>query len=193
MIIFTLSCCSLDPNILNKGKPSDEALQKLKKVYLKSTGDNPVIKTVPRPSEINPSVFPSASTASKLPKNRGNVEDLYWGSEDAKNTPKGKLSLNQALQLIEKHQLDRTKWSAEALSKEYQLDLQTTINILEYHSSFKLHVPEKHQADPTKLEHMKNLFIAQFKAQDRPKPKKVPPPERKEPAGLPPPSMKQLR
>lgn len=52
--------------------------------------------------------------------------------------PPGRISVSKAMELLAKHKQDKEKWTAERLSKDCNLDLTDTENILKYFQAFKI-------------------------------------------------------
>ncbi|XP_033122200.1 NADH dehydrogenase [ubiquinone] 1 alpha subcomplex assembly factor 4-like [Anneissia japonica] len=58
--------------------------------------------------------------------------------ENIEHVPKGRLTVQQALELLAKHQRNRNEWPVERLAQEYSLNPIDTQNIVEYFQSFKV-------------------------------------------------------
>ena len=70
------------------------------------------------------------------------VEDPEYGYLEPVVITEGKLSLRLALEMINLHKDDPKVNSASILAEKYNLDVQTTKNILEYFQPFNLILPK---------------------------------------------------
>uniref|UniRef100_A0A8C8SAZ4 NADH dehydrogenase [ubiquinone] 1 alpha subcomplex assembly factor 4 n=1 Tax=Pelusios castaneus TaxID=367368 RepID=A0A8C8SAZ4_9SAUR len=65
----------------------------------------------------------------------GHLVDL-----DIKNIPKGKISVTEALTLLNNHKLSPHIWTAEKIAEEYNLDLKEVTSLLEFFIPFTMKV-----------------------------------------------------
>jgi len=107
--------------------------QYLKDVYVESHD--------PKPQNTNEQSRP-------LPSNRENPTVPELGYREPSKVTKGKLTIRQALQLINKHQEDPINNTPSALANEFTISLSVSENIIRHFRSFEYHGPP---TDLTKL------------------------------------------
>lgn len=66
--------------------------------------------------------------------------------------PKGKVSVVEALTLLNNHKLSPETWTAEKIAQEYHLELKDVNSILKYFVTFEVKIfpPEDRKAIPSK-------------------------------------------
>jgi len=133
-----------DPELLNRGKLSEDERNKLSQVYLKSQGDNWVIRT-----------------KQNLPSARVTPVDNVYGVEEPAIIPKGRITLRQTLELMEKYQQDKEKNTPEVLAKEYNLEIPVTINVLTKFRPFQVYVQPKPE-EKAGVEKLKQIMAKPF-------------------------------
>jgi len=133
-----------DPDLLNKGKLSEEEIHHLSQVYIKSSGNNAEIKAKKR-----------------LPDDRHSHEEYVYGFYEPTKVPAGKVTLRQLNDLLEKYARDPVKFSPDLLAKEYKLDIVTTHNLVEYFRTFQVYVKPK-GPEPGRIEQAKFLLAKPF-------------------------------
>lgn len=120
-------------------RKDDRLLSLLKEVYVEST--DPVssvrVKTAEKQQE---------SKEFRLPK--GHHLDML----NIKNIPKGKISIVEALTLLNNHKLDPETWTAEKIAQEYHLELKDVNSLLKYFVTFEVEIfpPEDKKAIQSK-------------------------------------------
>ncbi|NXW71721.1 NDUF4 factor, partial [Hirundo rustica] len=105
-------------------KKDDKFLTLLKDVYVESR-DPPV-----RVKDGGGEHLPSKQEEKRLTK-LGHLEAL-----DVKKVPKGKISLVEALTLLNNHKLQPQIWTAEKIAAEYSLELKEVHSLLEFFIPF---------------------------------------------------------
>ncbi|XP_052808185.1 NADH dehydrogenase [ubiquinone] 1 alpha subcomplex assembly factor 4-like [Mya arenaria] len=93
-----------------------------------------------------------SSADRPLPSNRKNFEDPDDAFINVKKIPKGKMSLVQAHTILERHLEDQQKNSAVALAKEYNLDIDNTLNFLRFYSRMNVDVQKAPQKTDSLIE-----------------------------------------
>ncbi|XP_045197491.2 NADH dehydrogenase [ubiquinone] 1 alpha subcomplex assembly factor 4-like [Mercenaria mercenaria] len=78
------------------------------------------------------------SVQRPLPQSREHIEDPLLALEEPRKIPKGKISFRQFGTILDKHSGEPKLHQAEVVAKEYELDLQDTINLLKYFEKIKL-------------------------------------------------------
>jgi len=109
-------------------------MEHLSKVFIKSEGDNPILKRNP--------------TSRKLPQDRKNRIDYEYGYEEPSTIPLGKASMRQVLEFLSKHQTEPKVNTAEKIAEEYKLDLVDVHNVLTYFKPFDVILPKKLSDQP---------------------------------------------
>ncbi|KAK6490126.1 NADH dehydrogenase [Huso huso] len=74
----------------------------------------------------------------RLPKS--SLQGNPFGFSDVQNVPKGKLSIVEALTVLNNHKRSPKTWTAEKLAQEYCLDLQHTKALLEFFIPFEVKI-----------------------------------------------------
>lgn len=71
---------------------------------------------------------------------------------DIKNIPKGKISIVEALTLLNNHKLHPETWTAEKIAQEYHLKLEDVNSLLKYFVTFEVKIfpPENKKAIDSK-------------------------------------------
>ncbi|NXM99228.1 NDUF4 factor, partial [Sylvia borin] len=105
-------------------RKDDQFLNLLKDVYVESR-DPPV-----RVKDGGGEHLPSKQKEKRLTK-LGHLEAL-----DVKKVPKGKISLVEALTLLNNHKLQPQIWTAEKIAAEYSLELKDVNSLLEFFIPF---------------------------------------------------------
>uniref|UniRef100_A0A8D2NJK7 NADH dehydrogenase [ubiquinone] 1 alpha subcomplex assembly factor 4 n=1 Tax=Zosterops lateralis melanops TaxID=1220523 RepID=A0A8D2NJK7_ZOSLA len=105
-------------------RKDDQFLNLLKDVYVESR-DPPV-----RVKDGGGERLPSKHEEKRLTK-LGHLEAL-----DVKKVPKGKISLVEALTLLNNHKLQPQIWTAEKIAAEYSLELKEVNSLLEFFIPF---------------------------------------------------------
>lgn len=103
-------------------KHDDTLISRVNKLHLDQISDMPKIKSKERP----------------LPQSRELIMDPLNALEEPKNIPKGKISFRQLGVILEKSREEPTMHQAEVIAKEYNLDLQDTINLIKYFQKIKM-------------------------------------------------------
>ncbi|XP_036035780.1 NADH dehydrogenase [ubiquinone] 1 alpha subcomplex assembly factor 4 [Onychomys torridus] len=72
--------------------------------------------------------------------------------KNVKDIPKGKISVVEALTLLNNHKLSPETWTAEKIAQEYYLELKDVNSLLKYFVTFEVKVfpPEDKKAIPSK-------------------------------------------
>ncbi|XP_015478442.1 NADH dehydrogenase [ubiquinone] 1 alpha subcomplex assembly factor 4 isoform X2 [Parus major] len=108
-------------------RKDDRFLSLLKDVYVEST--DPPVRVKNRDGEH----LPSKQKEKRLTK-LGHLEAL-----DVKKVSKGKISLVEALTLLNNHKLQPQIWTAEKIAAEYSLELKEVNSLLEFFIPFTVH------------------------------------------------------
>ncbi|KAK6490127.1 NADH dehydrogenase [Huso huso] len=118
-----------DPEINETIHQKDEPLAiLLRTVYVNSIGPPQQQKDVPALME----------EERRLPKS--SLQGNPFGFSDVQNVPKGKLSIVEALTVLNNHKRSPKTWTAEKLAQEYCLDLQHTKALLEFFIPFEVKI-----------------------------------------------------
>ncbi|KAK1171895.1 NADH dehydrogenase [ubiquinone] 1 alpha subcomplex assembly factor 4 [Acipenser oxyrinchus oxyrinchus] len=118
-----------DPEINETIHQKDEPLAiLLRTVYVNSVGPPQQQKDVPALME----------EERRLPKS--SLQGNPFGFSDVQNVPKGKLSIVEALTVLNNHKRSPKTWTAEKLAQEYCLDLQHTKALLEFFIPFEVKI-----------------------------------------------------
>lgn len=120
-------------------RKDDRLLSLLKEVYVEST--DPVSSVRVKTAETQ-----QESKEFRLPK--GHHLDML----NIKNIPKGKISIVEALTLLNNHKLDPETWTAEKIAQEYHLELKDVNSLLKYFVTFEVKIfpPEDKKAIQSK-------------------------------------------
>ncbi|XP_041462439.1 NADH dehydrogenase [ubiquinone] 1 alpha subcomplex assembly factor 4-like isoform X2 [Lytechinus variegatus] len=73
-----------------------------------------------------------------LPQNRKSNPGSPSVFLEPDEIPEGRLSVEQALELLARHKRNKKEYPAERLAQDFKMDLEDTKNILEYFQSFKV-------------------------------------------------------
>jgi hypothetical protein len=125
----------IDPELLNRGKLDPKTMEHLSKVFLKSTGDNPILER----------------KNTKLPQVRKGWDGYEYGYEEPTNIPQGKASMRQILEILNSYQSKPSENSPEKLAKEYNLEVEDVKNMLKYFTPFQVFLPKKEPKKKEKL------------------------------------------
>ncbi|NWR03830.1 NDUF4 factor, partial [Paradoxornis webbianus] len=106
-------------------RKDDQFLNLLKDVYVESR--DPPVRVKDGGGE---HLLPSKQQEKRLTK-LGHLEAL-----DVKKVPKGKISLVEALTLLNNHKLQPQVWTAEKIAAEYSLELKEVNSLLEFFIPF---------------------------------------------------------
>uniref|UniRef100_A0A8C9QRW3 NADH dehydrogenase [ubiquinone] 1 alpha subcomplex assembly factor 4 n=1 Tax=Spermophilus dauricus TaxID=99837 RepID=A0A8C9QRW3_SPEDA len=120
-------------------RKDDRLLSLLKEVYVEST--DPVSSLRVKTTETQ-----QESKEFRLPK--GHHFDML----NIKNIPKGKISIVEALTLLNNHKLHPETWTAEKIAQEYHLELKDVNSLLKYFVTFEVKIfhPEDKKAIQSK-------------------------------------------
>jgi len=70
-----------------------------------------------------------------------------YGMDDITDVPKGKVSIVEALQLLNNHKREPVKWTAEKIAQEFSLDPKDSTNLIQYFMPFEVKIlPPKNPA-----------------------------------------------
>ncbi|OCT80512.1 NADH dehydrogenase [ubiquinone] 1 alpha subcomplex assembly factor 4 [Xenopus laevis] len=118
------------PDIEDKIRNKDNLLlTRLKEVYVDSSDPS---------SEVQTKESASAQEELRLPKltvNRETLMDL-----DVESIPKGKISVLEALTLLNNYKNSPETWTAKKISEDYHLDSKKTQALLEYFIPFNVKI-----------------------------------------------------
>ncbi|XP_004710991.1 NADH dehydrogenase [ubiquinone] 1 alpha subcomplex assembly factor 4 [Echinops telfairi] len=119
-------------------RKDDKLLSLLKNVYVDSKDPVSSIEVKDDRTHQEPKEF-------RMPKGPHPFDTL-----DLVNIPKGKVSIVEALTLLNNHKLHPDTWTAEKIAQEYHLDLKDVISLLRYFVTFEVKVfhPEDRKALP---------------------------------------------
>uniref|UniRef100_A0A8D2BAG8 NADH dehydrogenase [ubiquinone] 1 alpha subcomplex assembly factor 4 n=1 Tax=Sciurus vulgaris TaxID=55149 RepID=A0A8D2BAG8_SCIVU len=106
-------------------RKDDRLLSLLKEVYVDST--DPVSSLRVKTAETQ-----QESKEFRLPKGH------HFDTLNVKNIPKGKISVVEALTLLNNHKLHPETWTAEKIAQEYQLELKDVNSLLKYFVTFEV-------------------------------------------------------
>lgn len=113
----------------------------LKKVFVVS--EDPIEQKRKKPSE-----------KGMLPLSRSRPEETELGYHEPQIIPKGKITLQQVMKLLADNQSDPQLYNETKISHDYELSKEDTANLLEYFSSFKVHIKE----EPLKISGKENVL-----------------------------------
>ncbi|KAM4816790.1 NADH dehydrogenase [ubiquinone] 1 alpha subcomplex assembly factor 4 [Urocitellus parryii] len=131
---------SCNPEVKGEiARKDDRLLSLLKEVYVEST--DPVSSLRVKTTETQ-----QESKEFRLPK--GHHFDML----NIKNIPKGKISIVEALTLLNNHKLHPETWTAEKIAQEYHLELKDVNSLLKYFVTFEVKIfpPEDKKAIQSK-------------------------------------------
>ncbi|XP_048842352.1 NADH dehydrogenase [ubiquinone] 1 alpha subcomplex assembly factor 4 [Brienomyrus brachyistius] len=110
-------------------KKNDPLLNLLKSVYVESR--EPPVQDL-RPNRMDAEV--------RRPLKFSLPGDPYGFMTDVKDVPKGKLSIVEALNVLNQHKNSPKTWTPEKLAQEYSLDLKDTKGLLEFFVPFDVKI-----------------------------------------------------
>ncbi|XP_058422585.1 NADH dehydrogenase [ubiquinone] 1 alpha subcomplex assembly factor 4 [Diceros bicornis minor] len=121
------------------GRKDDKLLSLLKDVYVKSKDPLSSVQVKDAGTRQEPKEF-------RLPK--GHHFDML----NVKNIPKGKISVAEALTLLNNHKLYPETWTAEKIAQEYYLEQKDVNSLLKYFVTFEVKIfpPEDKKAIQSK-------------------------------------------
>uniref|UniRef100_A0A8C3WT01 NADH dehydrogenase [ubiquinone] 1 alpha subcomplex assembly factor 4 n=1 Tax=Catagonus wagneri TaxID=51154 RepID=A0A8C3WT01_9CETA len=108
-------------------RKDDKLLSLLKDVYVDSTDPVSSVQVKDTGTRQKPKEF-------RLPK------DHRFDMMNVKNIPKGKISIVEALTLLNNHKLYPDTWTAEKIAKEYHLEQQDVNSLLKYFVTFEVKI-----------------------------------------------------
>ncbi|XP_047617290.1 NADH dehydrogenase [ubiquinone] 1 alpha subcomplex assembly factor 4 [Phacochoerus africanus] len=108
-------------------RKDDKLLSLLKDVYVDSTDPVSSVQVKDTGAHQKPKEF-------RLPK------DHRFDMMNVKNIPKGKISIVEALTLLNNHKLYPDTWTAEKIAKEYHLEQQDVNSLLKYFVTFEVKI-----------------------------------------------------
>lgn len=116
-------------------RKDDKLLSLLKDVYVDSTDPVTTVQVKDAKTQQEPKEF-------RLPKGH------HFDMMDIKNIPKGKISIVEALTLLNNHKLHPETWTANKIAQEYHLELKDVNSLLKYFVTFEVKVfpPEDKKA-----------------------------------------------
>ncbi|XP_062042504.1 NADH dehydrogenase [ubiquinone] 1 alpha subcomplex assembly factor 4 [Lepus europaeus] len=116
-------------------RKDDKLLSLLKDVYVDSTDPVTTVQVKDAETRQEPKEF-------RLPKGH------HFDMMDIKNIPKGKISIVEALTLLNNHKLHPETWTANKIAQEYHLELKDVNSLLKYFVTFEVKVfpPEDKKA-----------------------------------------------
>ncbi|XP_057566654.1 NADH dehydrogenase [ubiquinone] 1 alpha subcomplex assembly factor 4-like [Hippopotamus amphibius kiboko] len=120
-------------------RKDDKLLSLLKDVYVDSTDPVSSVQVKDVGTRQKPKEF-------RLPN------DHHSDMMNVKNIPKGKISISEALTLLNNHKLFPDKWTAEKIAEEYHLEQQDVNSLLKYFVTFEVKIlpPEGKKAVQSK-------------------------------------------
>jgi len=135
-----------NPELLQEVAMKDDPLHdRLKTVYVSSTDPDP---------DSSPSV---EKVDKPLPRDvRQHYQDFIPAQmrverEGVSRTlPRGKVSLNQAVDFISKHAESQGSFGAEQISQDYRLNQEVVANTIKYYTIFNMIVPETRESETVK-------------------------------------------
>ncbi|KAM4771989.1 NADH dehydrogenase [ubiquinone] 1 alpha subcomplex assembly factor 4 [Rhinophrynus dorsalis] len=110
-------------------RKDDLLLTRLKEVYVDSMDPLPEVQTQVNLSEQEERRLP------KVNMKREPLADL-----DVESIPKGKISILEALTVLNNHKHSPETWTAEKIAEEYNLELQNSKSLLEYFIPFNVKI-----------------------------------------------------
>ncbi|XP_075411863.1 NADH dehydrogenase [ubiquinone] 1 alpha subcomplex assembly factor 4-like [Tenrec ecaudatus] len=110
-------------------RKDDKLLSLLKNVYVDSK--DPVFSSI----QVKDGRMHQAPKEFRLPKGPHPFDTLHLV-----NIPKGKVSIVEALTLLNNHKLHPDTWTAEKVAQEYHLDLKDVNSLLRYFATFEVKV-----------------------------------------------------
>ncbi|PNJ60268.1 NADH dehydrogenase [ubiquinone] 1 alpha subcomplex assembly factor 4 [Pongo pygmaeus] len=131
---------SLYPEVKGEiARKDNKLLSLLKDVYVDSK--DPV-----------PSLQVQAAETCQEPKEFRLPKDHHLDMINTKSIPKGKISITEALSLLNNHKLFPETWTAEKIAQEYQLEQKDVNSLLKYFATFEVEIfpPEDTKAIQSK-------------------------------------------
>ncbi|XP_004673769.1 PREDICTED: NADH dehydrogenase [ubiquinone] 1 alpha subcomplex assembly factor 4 [Condylura cristata] len=117
-----------DPEIKGEiARKDDRLLSLLKDVYVDSK--DPVSSM-----QVKDAVTRQQPKEFRLPKGH------HFDMMNIKNIPKGKISIVEALTLLNNHKLHPETWTAEKIAKEYHLEQKDVNSLLKYFVTFEVKI-----------------------------------------------------
>ncbi|XP_006200332.2 NADH dehydrogenase [ubiquinone] 1 alpha subcomplex assembly factor 4 [Vicugna pacos] len=108
-------------------RKDDKLLSLLKDVYVDSKDPVSSVQVRDAGTHQEPKEF-------RLPR------DHHLGMMDVQNIPKGRISVVEALTLLNNHKLYPDTWTAEKIAKEYHLEQQDVNSLLKYFVTFEVKI-----------------------------------------------------
>lgn len=143
----------LDPKFVDKLNTKDAGLNtRLKDVYVTSK-DKFIQRVLDRKS-----AEATDDVKRPLPLHRTAPDDFEYGYLEPTRVSQGRVTLRQALQFINDHQIDPETWPSKKIADEYKLKEPHVENILKYFKTFSVYIPDQKYKD-TLLTQAKQKFL----------------------------------
>ena len=95
-----------------------------------------------------------AKAQSRLPENRGKVEDPEFGYLEPDIIPPGKASIRQALEFISSHQAQPEVYDAKTIAMDYKLESAQVQQVLKYFKAYEMYLPKALRESYPKLDNL---------------------------------------